>query len=443
MLQTTAQTPNFPAVLYCQSLQTRVFQTPGLFDIAARIATHSIILRILDSGHSPKCFNSLIDEFPHESKTQSGMIAYYQSPDKYGKTATIAKPGKYFRRQFPGLTDNQIKEFAGLCEPAKIEYLSDEALIDFMENRAAGLGLNSCMTNKGFNVHPYSVYAAEYGWKLAVYHLSGEIHGRALVNTESMEYVRTYSTDMSNGYNQESASFSSLLNAAGYSRSSGWKIGLKIARKETRYGELVAPYIDGCNDNLDDCWEYLKIVRHGEYCADNTDGTLESHSRYQCVDCGCNYDAENEGISLDHGGVCDSCSGDYVRIEYNRSTRRGDYYLHRDNAAEVNGDYFDPDYPPENVVQLESGDWCELDDAVYIESDGEYYLTNDYRIVYAYIGGRYNEQEYRLKEDCFRCYHNDSWYDAAEFDSEIADGETYCADNLAEIRAENQETLEF
>ena len=45
---------------YHQTLQSVVFATPGLFDIAAKTAYHSIILDILDAGNNPADMEKLI-----------------------------------------------------------------------------------------------------------------------------------------------------------------------------------------------------------------------------------------------------------------------------------------------------------------------------------------------------------------------------------------------
>jgi hypothetical protein len=445
----TMQTANpFASVAFCEAMQTAVRQSPALFDIASAQNIHSVILDIIDAGYLPADSQALIFEYPRSAESDPGMMAYFQTAEKLAKgIRTKTKPGKYIRRHFPEMPDSILRHYAALCEPVSVKFLIDDAMVEFMANGADGIG--SCMSKDSFSIHPYSVYASTYGWKLAIQSKGGETLARALVNDESREFVRTYSVKTnSSGYNQECEPLAAALEVMGYSRASGWARGLKLARIETRDGDLVGPYIDGSNDSVADEGHYLTLTRHGEYFGDQQCGTFSGGNFATCSDCGARYDPENEGTYIEgyDRQVCDSCAEEYVYIDYRGVNRRysGDYIAVSDAVYITSrSEHIDPDNPPEWAVCLHDGDWADMDDAVYIESEGEFYPADSADIVLANTGNRYHDKDYMLKTDCFRCAYSGEWYDAQVFDSETLDGETYCADNVADMREDaGQETIE-
>ncbi|MFN7834861.1 MAG: hypothetical protein ACK5NY_03585 [Burkholderiaceae bacterium] len=435
------QTANpFPSVAFCEAMQTAVTQSPALFDIAAVQNIHSVILDIINAGYLPVDSQALIFEYPRPAESDPGMVAFFQTAEKLAKgIRTKTKPGKYIRRHFPQMPDSILRHYAALCEPVSVKFLTDAEMVEFMKNGADGIG--SCMAKGSFTIHPYSVYSSAYGWKLAIQSKGGETLARALVNDESREFVRTYSVKTnSSGYNQECEPLAATLETMGYSRASGWRRGLKLARIETRDGDLVGPYIDGATDHVSDEGHYLTLTPYGEYCGDRQCGTFSGGSFETCPDCGARFDRENEGSWIDSFDrhVCDSCAGDYIYIEYRGVNRRySGYYIAASDAVYIasRGEHIDPDNPPEWAVCLHDREWVDLDDAVYIESADEYYLHDSPDIVYANTGTRYGmDKDYMLKSDCFQCAYSGEWYDAQVFDCETLDGETYCSDNVSAMR---------
>jgi hypothetical protein len=88
--------------------------------------------------------------------------------------------------------------------------------------------------------------------------------------------------------------------------------------------------------------------------------------------------------------------------------RRGFMSIAHENNRdifEISGDYYTRDGARENgFVQLHDGDWCDEDDACYVESEGDYYHQND-----CFWNDRTNE--YQLEEpnngELFECSFSD------------------------------------
>ena len=302
-------------------------------------------------------------------------------------------------------------------------------MVDFMRDGAGKA--KSCMSNDDFRIHPYNCFAAEFGWRMAIENKNGEFFARALVNTESKQYVRTFSILRdSSGYTQESKSMGPMLENMGYSRASGWQNGLKLARIEHECNELVGPYIDGYSDKLSDEGCYLRFSNHGEYCGDNTTGLLSGgECGQECEECGAHYDSENEGAYIEGFGlsVCDHCACHrFVYIDYNRY----DYHIRTEDARYIDGRYVDPDNLPDDMTTDVDGDIILTDDAVYIESAGQYYPYGDSRIVLR------ADKEYDLTEDCFKCAECGEWF--SNDDSVTLDDELHCAGCAEEFLTRDQ-----
>jgi hypothetical protein len=77
--------------------------------------------------------------------------------------------------------------------------------------------------------------------------------------------------------------------------------------------------------------------------------------------------------------------------------RRGNqYYLHDDNAvfSPATQEHYDPEYLSDNnMVELHDGDIVEMDEAVYLESRGEYWYCNDDEVVFCEHDDKYEHIE--------------------------------------------------
>jgi hypothetical protein len=207
---------------------------------------------------------------------------------------------------------------------------------------------------------------------------------------------------------------------------------------------------------VEDDGDYLVInYGDGELTCDNTDGTVEGSQEeydYTCEDCGAAIYCEEDSYA--HVGrhedrtVCGHCMGNYTLV---RGSSRWDsyreYYIHDNDAVELQcGSYsIDPENPPDGVVQLESGEWADLDDALCIDSDyylctdsdvvyidGEYYLSTDSDVVE--LANEWDGETHALKENCWQCEGSGNWYHDDDTDEQVElDDGLYHRDHLSRL----------
>lgn len=227
---------------------------------------HPIVYDIMRK-YNPVNWHLICLEFPHIAK-DGVSVGYYVKADNVGKTVTTCKIGKYVKRHFPQLQDHIIRDYVNPYI-IKTEIIDDiDIIVDLMKS---GKMPDSCMT-KNFTIHPYRVYDPKFGWKMVLKKSGDEILGRALIN--GMNYVRAYTSSSSSETGMSiDCALESWLDSQGYKNNNKWPSGTKLARYETRNGDIVAPYIDGNNDNCEDCGTYLRICSSGDLECSNTDGT--------------------------------------------------------------------------------------------------------------------------------------------------------------------------
>jgi hypothetical protein len=336
---------------------------------------HPIIYDICRK-YNPIDWHKLILELPHMAKDGVSM-GYYRNELDLGKKITTCKIGRYITRHFPMLKDNVIRDYVNPYI-IETEILDDiESIVDLMQSEDCP---SSCMT-KEFNIHPYRCYDPKYGWKLVVKKSGSNILGRALIN--NMNYVRAYTSSTSSltGMSIDCA-LEAWLDSQGYENSGKWPTGTKLARYETRRGDIVAPYIDGSNANCDDYGDYLSICSSGELECSNTDGTATRENSCNCDRCGDRMsEDESNWIESEDRSVCEDCLNRfYVYISETRigSCYIGGYYHSKSNCIETIGNEFYPEdsYSDFDIVELENGDYCKIDDAVELHY-GEYALSDD------------------------------------------------------------------
>jgi hypothetical protein len=291
-----------------------------------------------------------------------------------------------------------------------------------------GRGPQSCMkwSDMDLDSHPYACYAPKFGWSMAIREEGGDTVARALVYTPAegnAYFVRSYTKNDS--FSHSDTILEAWLNSQGIRKRSDWD-GAKLARVVVgSFDRVVFPYIDGEVKDVDDCGDYLLITENGEFRCDNTDGTADDTEMRTCDDCG-SRESEDDGYWVginDDSWVCESCrDNEYTYV----AGRRGrHYYLHYDNIIEVNDNYYDPEYVSDNnIVQLHDGGYADLDDAVYIESEGEYYDSDDCDICCDHNGEyqltdncvELHNGEWCLTVDAWQCTHSDEWYVSGDDD---------------------------
>ena len=101
----------------------------------------------------------------------------------------------------------------------------------------------------------------------------------------------------------------------------------------------------------------------------------------------------------------------------------------------VSGSYYDTEYLSDNnIVALADGEYCDLDEAVWIESVDEYYHHNDRDICYAE-----DTERYELREDCWQCTETGNWY-TDDTDYVEIDGDKYHPDDAPETETQDDES---
>jgi hypothetical protein len=227
----------------------------------------------------------------------------------------------------------------------------------------------------------------------------------------------------------------SWLKAQGYTKHSYWPDGTPLKRYGTTHGGYLMPYIDGGTQNVDE--DSFTINGDGSIDASTTDGTANS-GNCTCEACGARFDDNHEGGWAgrhEDYHVCQNCLDDDYTYAYSR--RGNQYYITNDNVVEVGGEYYDIEYLSDNsIVELANGDYEHIDNAVYIDSEDEYYHVDDYDICYAEDTG-----EYELRNHCWQCTESGNWYTDDEESVEI-EGELYHPDNAPEVAAEEDDNTE-
>ena len=337
-------------------------------DLQDRYQLHPVIDKLVQDHH-PLDWHQLVLEYPHQAESDRNRIAYTQSEQKgLADIQTVTSLAKYIRRHFPALGDHVIRDTVAAYTVTGCRIVRNvDEMIYHIER-----GPNSCMVRSGWNVsnHPYRVYCPSLGWGLAVRVEGDETIGRALVNDNTMTYVRTYlrSTQFSHSDHDMEA----WLNEQGYTKAPDWE-GLDFLHIDD-CNEFVAPYLDGDIKNVDlvtlpDGKRVVRIREDGEYRCDQTNGSAYLHNRQECDDCSDGID-EGDGhwVGEDNDRlICEDCCDRNYYWAYGR--RGNTYYVHDNNVVHVDGETYDEDYLSDNnIIELNTGDWCHSDNAVYIES---------------------------------------------------------------------------
>jgi hypothetical protein len=128
--------------------------------------------------------------------------------------------------------------------------------------------------------------------------------------------------------------------------------------------------------------------------------------------------------------VCQSCLDNEYTYAYSR--RGNEYYIRRENTIEVNGSWYDVNYLGDNnIVELHDGEYEDLDNAVYVESEDAYYNCDDEDICYTE-----DSNQYELKDNCWQCTESGNWY-TEDTDNVEVDGDLYHPDHAPEPEEED------
>lgn len=358
------------------------------YPLQQKFRLHPAVIKAVQE-YPPRSVHSLVFEWPHISETDPNRLAYTRdNRSGHEDRQTITTVGKYLTRHFPTMPDHAIRDLAARYAGFKFELWDTTAKI--IESVQAGPP--SCMQWDEDYDHPYQVYAPEFGWRAAVrLNGHGQIMGRCLVYDDTQTsrqqigkiYVRSYA-HKEGGYSHSDEGLEAWLREQGFSKSYTWE-GCKLRRiSDGSWGDMLAPYLDGDCKRVTDCDTYLIVDTTGRLLFDCTNGSHNRCGGRECDDCGNDHDEEDTtfvGRHEDHG-VCPSCIEDYMLV-YGR--RGNQYYLHDDNAvySDSTNEYYDPEYLSDNnMVELHNEEIVPQDEAVYLESRGEWWDANDDEVVF-------------------------------------------------------------
>ncbi len=337
-------------------------------------------------------------------------LAYFQNSEKKSRNLrTVTTTGKYIKRHFPKIADHTIRDIVSKTEHNLIIIDNLDDIIDAVIN-----GPYSCMSGNKFDnqYHPYRVYDPVFGWKLAIRKSGTKIVARAILHNDT--FVRCFaSTDDNQTYaNGADNILESLLTDKGYTKLSGYKLGAKLAKIEKYNGDLVGPYMDGCNDCAVDMGSYLKLQSSGDIELNNTTGLATNDNNHMtCDDCGARmHDDDSQGIGDDGHCVCDSCINDYFYVSETKIGNRwvGGYYVAmNDTIVTIEGDRFDENnYREFDIIELQDGTYTHMDNAISCEVTGDYYHTDDIGTEIVYC----DDIETYQSCDYWQCSETDKYY---------------------------------
>jgi hypothetical protein len=413
-----------------------------------RHALHPAVHEIMtEYKYRPHNWHQLLLEWPHKSITDPNRLAYTRDEKSamHGGDsdikAQVTTIGKYLTRHFPDAPSNLIRDVA-----AKFTYGGSTSITNDMDKMVYAVinGPRSCMSSHfdircddGKTRHPYEVYDPSLGWGMAVRSEEGEVLGRCLVHEsdEGKGFVRSYKRERdARSHSGADEAIEVYLQSLGYAKWRGWPEHVRIMRYPLRRNGLLMPYIDGGNQHVEEDDDVLRISSYDGWEACSTSGMINGNE-HTCEDCGAGFDDDDggwTGIHEEHH-VCQHClDNDYT---YAYSRRGNEYYIRNDDVVEVNGSWYDINHLSDNnIVELHDGEYEDLDNAVYIESEGAYYHVDDDDICHAEDTGRYE-----LKHDCWQCEESRNWY-TEDTDYVEVDGDKYHPDHAPEQETNDTET---
>lgn len=270
------------------------------------------------------------------------------------------RPGKLLKRLMPEQPNDWIQRVAtAYTQGTALHQLkfacTEEEIVAVYKN-----GPSSCMSGGfDFEPHPVAVYA-KAPIALAYLGTLERATARALVNTETKEWVRIYGNEVA---------LSAALGAAGYAQSHYALEGCLIRRLSIGGDRYAMPYFDGGVGAEEYDNRYFKLTRHGGIASDGGSGWWsELGSGEDCDCCGDRTDEDDLSFIADEErSVCPSCLDAYYR-EAVYAVRGGTWryrMMHRDrlNFIDVLDEWVSQD--------------MDLGDLGVVEIDGEYYRDED------------------------------------------------------------------
>lgn len=312
-----------------------------------------------------------------------GYITYFSSVNKLlkdnqdgGGIRTKTTLGRFLTR-FSTLSDVEIKT---LTEKYNAKF-KKECLFLIPNTNPDGweavyensLGFSSCMMYNNPNsrclnelchgeYHPVRAYAHPENDLSLAYMANKEwsatgserfrVYARAIVNVKDKTYLRVYGDD----------SMSHLLESMGYKRDDSTIDGQKLVRLMLNDEEIVCPYLDGDNNQIEDREDHLLIVNRGLETSSN--GLIRL--KWTCPHCGHSHADEDAIFSVDNNNDlrCNECVNDSHVWGY---SRYGEGWIEMESAIFIEDEY----YTEGSAERLgyhyspESGEWVHESDGAF------------------------------------------------------------------------------
>lgn len=301
----------------------------------------------------------------------------YTPSAEYGKAdrQIVTTLGKFLTKHYKDvLSAEQIRHWANQwsahTQPVELKF-ADTA--DEVEHVYVN-GPQSCMSGSGdfhSDEHPARLWGYCKHTRVAYAERNGKIVARTVVreDVEPKIYVRIYP--------DYQTAFEEALQAAGYKHDFEGLEGLVVPAMRDGRGYLM-PYVDGISTASEvsgglrlGCGPLSTHQTNGRTCEEEDDS-------WQCPECGAWHDSNEAEIYSDFTDTsfCSSCDENWV---YAR-THCGESHVRVDDAAEYKRRWYSTDrrtlahydlvmlddnlYSTEDLVTLEDGDLCHMDDAV-------------------------------------------------------------------------------
>jgi len=339
----------------------------------------------------PETFKTIAEHGVHVSTNDDSKIAFYPDERSARRDVPLAiRPGKYLRKYFPDMTDDEIRVMAGkLGGGLTLKELNSSIDMVKVYRDLADRGIvSSCMSHSRGSWssipehHPLDAYDYSDVILLVVYNAEGDPIARTLANKVTKEYPIIYGQ-------WEKAE--PVIQKAGYKH--GSLDGARINRINDGY-RIIMPYIDGHRDHSRNSVNSTCITIHDDHCIIDCDGNIEANKYsegYVTVDdddddedtlyCDCCGEDHNEDYmirTLHDGLICESCADAYYI--YADDGRGHGGYVHQDDSdlVEINCTwYIDEDAANRAgyVYGTYSKKWIRYEDA--IEAEGETLSSDD------------------------------------------------------------------
>lgn len=222
----------------------------------------------------------------------------------------------------------------------------------------------------GRNVHPIYAYLESPDVRLCyITDKAGEYIARWIAPKNADKYCAIYAA------NKNYLLVLRMLQDAGWVQDDEQLRGCRLAVITTDDGRVLMPYIDSRTSYLDidnQSCGLAFLTRGTGYDCDHSTGTL---SVVCCACCGGRMGEDAVYIESTEEMVCDGCCSEHY-VYANTGRHGGMYVQDEDDVYYFNGEHYTiAGLNYHNIVVLDNGDCCSLDDA--IEVDGDYYHIDD------------------------------------------------------------------